>query len=82
MTATVDRAPEVAALRAHATAVVEAELRRLRSRLPAVDDAVRAELEATVRRVVDHLLTGPEERVREPGGADLAEALRDLFAPA
>jgi glutamyl-tRNA reductase len=73
----------VIALRSRADEVVAAELGRLTSRLPDLDDRSRAELEATVRRVVDKLLHAPTVRVKEltdaPEGLSYAEALRELF---
>ncbi|MCC9311624.1 glutamyl-tRNA reductase [Kitasatospora sp. RB6PN24] len=76
-------APTVVALRAMASEVVGAELARLQSRLPDLDDRSRAEMAQTVRRVVDKLLHAPTVRVKqlaaEPGGASYAEALRELF---
>jgi len=76
-------APTVVALRAMASDVVEAELVRLSGRLPALDSAVRREVELTVRRVVDKLLHAPTVRVKEladePGGRSYAEALHTLF---
>lgn len=75
--------PTVTALRRRAAEVVDAELSRLDSRLPTVDDHVRGELARTVRRVVDKLLHTPTVRVKElasgPGGTTYAEALRELF---
>jgi len=75
--------PTVTALRRRAAEVVDAELLRLDSRLPALDAPVRAEVVQTVRRVVDKLLHTPTVRVKElasgPGGAEYAEALRELF---
>jgi glutamyl-tRNA reductase len=75
--------PTVTALRKRAAEVVEAEMMRLDSRLPALDAAVRAELAKTVRRVVDKLLHTPTVRVKElasgPAGAGYADALRELF---
>src|SRR5439155_17572181 len=75
--------PTVTALRRRAAEVVEAEMMRLDSRLPALDAAVRAELAKTVRRVVDKLLHTPTVRVKElasgPAGAGYADALRELF---
>ncbi len=75
--------PTVTALRRRAAEVVDAELLRLDSRLPALDGPVRAEVVQTVRRVVDKLLHTPTVRVKElasgPGGAEYAEALRELF---
>ena len=75
-------APTVVALRSRADEVVEAELARLAGRLP-LDDAARAEVQATVRRVVDKLLHTPTVRVKElheaPEGLSYADALRELF---
>lgn len=77
-------APTVVALRSMADAVVAAELDRLSGRLPDLDERARAEVSATVRRVVDKLLHTPTVRVKElaaqPGGADYEAALRELFA--
>jgi glutamyl-tRNA reductase len=76
-------APTVAALRLMAADVVRAELERLRGKTPALGDKERAEVEQTVRRVVDKLLHVPTVRVKQlagsPGGASYAEALRELF---
>ncbi|MDQ6649218.1 MAG: glutamyl-tRNA reductase [Actinomycetota bacterium] len=76
-------APTVVALRAKAADVVDGELLRLATRLPALDGAARAEVESTVRRVVDKLLHAPTVRIKElaeePGGEGYAEALRELF---
>jgi glutamyl-tRNA reductase len=80
--------PTVTALRRRAAEVVDAELLRLDSRLTAqfdqVEPKVRDEVAQTVRRVVDKLLHTPTVRVKElaagPGGAEYAEALRELFA--
>ncbi|GAA1221293.1 glutamyl-tRNA reductase [Kitasatospora nipponensis] len=76
-------APTVVALRAMASEVVGAELARLQSRLPDLDDRSSAEVAQTVRRVVDKLLHAPTVRVKqlaaEPGGASYADALRELF---
>ncbi|HEY5856420.1 MAG TPA: glutamyl-tRNA reductase [Aldersonia sp.] len=76
--------PTVAALRQRAADVVEAELLRLESRLPGLDDPQRDEVARTVRRVVDKLLHAPTVRVKQlastPGGDTYAEALRELFA--
>ncbi|MFI6153205.1 glutamyl-tRNA reductase [Kitasatospora sp. NPDC051170] len=76
-------APTVVALRSMASDVVAAELGRLDSRLPDLDERSRAEITQTVRRVVDKLLHAPTVRVKqlaaEPGGASYAEALRELF---
>lgn len=75
--------PTVTALRRRAAEVVDAELLRLDSRLPELGQDVRGEVAQTVRRVVDKLLHTPTVRVKElasaPGGAEYAEALRELF---
>ncbi|HUR52387.1 MAG TPA: glutamyl-tRNA reductase [Mycobacteriales bacterium] len=76
-------APTVVALRSRADEVVDAELARLTSRLPALDAGVRAEVEQSVRRVVQTLLHTPTVRVKEladaPAALSYAEALRELF---
>ena len=75
--------PTVTALRQRAADVVEAELMRLDSRLPGLDDPERDEVARTVRRVVDKLLHAPTVRVKQlasaPGGDSYAAALRELF---
>jgi glutamyl-tRNA reductase len=52
--------------------------------LPDLDERARAEVTATVRRVVDKLLHAPTVRVKElatePNGAAYESALRELFA--
>ena len=77
-------APTVVALRTMAADVMAAELRRLESRLPSLDDHQRDEVQRTVRRIVDKLLHAPTVRVQElssdPEGPDYAAALRELFA--
>jgi glutamyl-tRNA reductase len=76
-------APTVVALRSRAEEVVGAELARLAARLPDLEPAVRAEVEQSVRRVVQTLLHTPTVRVKEltdaPDGLSYAEALRELF---
>jgi glutamyl-tRNA reductase len=76
-------APTVVALRSRADEVVAAELARLAGRLPDLADDVRAEVEQSVRRVVQTLLHAPTVRVKElddaPAGLSYAEALRELF---
>jgi glutamyl-tRNA reductase len=75
--------PTVVALRSRADEVVAAELGRLKGRLPELDDRERAEVEQTVRRVVQTLLHTPTVRVKElteaPVGLSYADALRELF---
>jgi glutamyl-tRNA reductase len=77
-------APTVVALRERAQQVVDAELGRLLTRLPAADERTAREIRSTVERVVDKLLHAPTVRVKElaeePGGDSYAEALRELFA--
>ncbi len=76
-------APTVVALRSKAAEVVEAELLRLAGRVPDLDQRSRAEVAATVHRVVDKLLHAPtvriKERAEEPGGDAYADAVRELF---
>jgi glutamyl-tRNA reductase len=76
-------APTVAALRARADEVVEAELHRLHQRRTDLTDDQRAEFAHTVHRIVQRLLHSPTVRVRElsagPGGERYAELLRELF---
>lgn len=75
--------PTVAALRQRAADVVEAEILRLESRLPALDAAQRDEVAKTVRRVADKLLHAPTVRVKQlasaGAGDHYAAALRELF---
>lgn len=76
--------PTVVALRSMATSVVDAEMERLASRLPGLDEATRAEVLHTVRRVADKLLHEPTVRVKElaneTGAVSYAAALAELFA--
>lgn len=76
-------APAVSAMRSRAEAVAAAELTRLDRRVPDLDDATRAEVAATVRRVVEKLLHLPTTRVRQmaadPESTAFAEAVRVLF---
>ncbi|WP_433082990.1 glutamyl-tRNA reductase [Dactylosporangium sp. CA-052675] len=78
-----DVAPTVAALRARADEVVEAELRRLAQRCPELGDDARAEVSHSIHRIVQRLLHQPTVRVRQlaaaPGGEAYAQALRELF---
>jgi glutamyl-tRNA reductase len=64
--------------------LVDSELTRLGRRLPELDGVQRAEVERTIRRVVDKVLHTPTVRVKElaadPGGPTYADALRELFA--
>jgi glutamyl-tRNA reductase len=76
-------APTVVALRSKAAEVVDAELLRLDSRLPELDQRERTEVATAVRRVVDKLLHTPTVRVKElaglPGGHSYADILGELF---
>ena len=76
--------PTVVALRTMATGVVDAELARLGARLPQLDEASRAEVENTIRRVAEKLLHQPTVRVKElandSGAVSYAAALAELFA--
>ncbi len=76
--------PTVVALRSMATGVVDAELARLMARLPDLDDATRAEVLRSLRRVADKLLHQPTVRVKElaneEGAVSYAAALAELFA--
>jgi len=76
--------PTVVALRTLATEVVDAELGRLLARLPDLEEATRAEVEQTLRRVAGKLLHGPTTRIKEltghPDGMSYAEVLSELFA--
>ncbi len=76
--------PTVVALRSMATGVVDAEMQRLESRLPDLDEHTRAEIRHAVRRVADKLLHEPTVRVKElaneQGAVSYAAALAELFA--
>src|SRR5690606_18266278 len=75
--------PTVIALRTKAADVVDAEINRLMSRVPGMEDRVREEVTQTVRRVVDKLLHEPTVRVKQLAasscGDQYAQALRELF---
>ena len=75
--------PTVTALRKRAAEVIDAELLRLDSRLPDIDDKVRHEFARSVHRVVDKLLHTPTVQVKRlaegPDGDSYAAALRTLF---
>ncbi|QZY29455.1 glutamyl-tRNA reductase [Nocardioides coralli] len=76
--------PTVVALRTMATGVVDAELARLLTRLPDLDEAARAEIQQTLQRVSDKLLHQPTVRVKElaneSGAVSYAAALAELFS--
>lgn len=75
--------PLIGELRGRGGQVVAAEMRRLESRLPDMDEKVRDEVANTVRRVVDKLLHPPTVRFRElaaqPDGENYAAVVRTLF---
>jgi glutamyl-tRNA reductase len=75
--------PTVVALRTMATGVVESEMARLERRIPGLDDATRAEVRQTLRRVTDKLVHQPTIRAKELGNrsaVSYATALAELFA--
>jgi glutamyl-tRNA reductase len=78
-----DVAPTVAALRARADEVVEAELRRLIQRRPDLTPEQRADVAHAVHRIVQRLLHSPTVRVRHlastADGEQYVTALRELF---
>lgn len=80
---TLQVAPTVAALRARAQEVLQAEMERLDGRLPDADEHVHAEVRLAMHRVVEKLLHTPTVRVKELTGTsdpgDYAHALRELF---
>ena len=75
--------PVVVSLRARADEVVDAELERLRLRLPAIDDETAAEFARSLRRAVSTLLHTPTVRMKElaaeTDGTRFAQALHLLF---
>ena len=79
-------APTVAALRANAAEIVSAELNRLETRVPDLDETTRAQVQLTVHRVVEKLLHTPTVRIKELAGqggnvgeSDYAAVLSTLF---
>ena len=75
--------PLIGKMRERGGQVVAAEMRRLESRVPEMDDKVRDEVAKTVRRVVDKLLHPPTVRFKElaaqPDGENYAAVVRTLF---
>ncbi len=75
--------PIIVSLRAKADVVLEAELKRLRLRLPQLSDETISAVERTLRRTVSTLLHTPTVRMKQfaadPGGQRYAEALHALF---
>jgi glutamyl-tRNA reductase len=76
-------APTVTALRQRADEVVAAELQRLATRLPDLEERAAAEVQSAVRRAVAALLHTPTVRVKQlteaPDGLTYDGALRALF---
>jgi glutamyl-tRNA reductase len=76
-------APTVAALRARAADVVDAELTRLDQKAPDLDATVRDEVHRAVHRIVDKLLHTPTIRIKQLSvdgrTGDYEAALRELF---
>lgn len=74
----------VVALRRRADAVADAELGRLASRAPALDEEARDEVRLAIQRVVDEFLACPITRLTSNAGSPLGEsysdAMRALFA--
>ena len=81
--AALDIEPIVVSLRARANEVVDAELERLRLRLPNLSAEEMAEFERAIRRVMSTLLHTPTVRMKQfatdPEGRRYAEALHTLF---
>ena len=75
--------PLIGKMRGRAGQVVAAEMRRLDSRLPDLDERARDEVANAVRRVVDKLLHPPTVRFKQlaaqPDGENYAEVVRTLF---
>ncbi|MGI8523713.1 MAG: glutamyl-tRNA reductase [Nocardioides sp.] len=76
--------PTVVALRTMATGVVDAEVARIVSRMPELDEAGRAEVRQALQRVADKLVHQPTVRIKElageTGAVSYATALAELFA--
>ncbi len=75
--------PVVVSLRARADGILEDEVKRLRLKLPNLDDAGAAEVEKALRRAMSALLHTPTVRMKQfasdPGGERFAAALQALF---
>lgn len=78
-----DVVPAVAALRRHASSLIDSELARLSARVPGMDEDDFSEVQRTVRRVVDKLLHQPTVRVKEfaaqSGTVSYDTAIQELF---
>lgn len=75
--------PVLVSLRGRATAVVDAELQRLRERLAGLTESDWALVERSLRRTVNALMHTPTVRIKElaadPDGQRYADALNSLF---
>lgn len=75
--------PVLVSLRGRATAIVDAELTRLRERLPTMAADDWATIEHSLRRTVNTLMHTPTVRIKElasdPDGQRYADALNSLF---
>ena len=78
-----DVAPMVKQLRVNAAQTAKAELDRLRSRLPQLDEDEFEEVSRTVKRVVDKLLHQPTVKIKElaasPDEVSYEIAIEELF---
>jgi glutamyl-tRNA reductase len=76
--------PTVVALRSMATDVVEAEVARISTRMPALRAEEVEQVRRSLQRVADKLIHAPTVRVQQlvegPAGLTYADALADLFA--
>jgi glutamyl-tRNA reductase len=76
-------APVIAAMHAQIKQLADAELARLRDRLPGLSEQQQAETAATVHRILRKVLHRPTVRAREfstgPEGPAYLDALRQLF---
>jgi glutamyl-tRNA reductase len=76
-------APVIAAMHAQIRQLADAELARLRDRLPDLSDQQQAEMAATIYRILRKILHQPTVRAKEfstgPNGPVYLDALRQLF---
>jgi glutamyl-tRNA reductase len=76
-------APVIAAMHAHIRQLADAELERLKDRLPDLSEQQRAETAVTVHRILRKILHRPTVRAKEfssgPKGPVYLEALQQLF---
>jgi glutamyl-tRNA reductase len=76
-------APVIAAMHTHIRQLAEAELARLHDRLPGLNEQQRAEMAASVYRILRRFLHRPTVQAKEfstgPEGLVYLEALRQLF---